>query len=45
MPTQLASYDVAVGVTYLKRKREALMKQIEAGQYNEDYKMARIFII
>ncbi|RMD04893.1 hypothetical protein D9O40_00640 [Clostridium autoethanogenum] len=37
----LASYGVAVGVTYLKKKREALIKQLGADQYNEDYKMAQ----
>lgn len=37
----LASYGVTVGVAYLKKKKEALTKQIGANQYNEDYKMAQ----
>ncbi|OAA91281.1 hypothetical protein [Clostridium ljungdahlii] len=37
----LASYGVAVGVTYLKKKREALIKQIGVDQYNKDYKIAQ----
>ncbi|ADK16155.1 hypothetical protein [Clostridium ljungdahlii] len=37
----LASYGVAVGVTYLKKKREALIKKIGVDQYNEDYKIAQ----
>ena len=37
----LASYGVAVGVTYLKKKREALIKQMGVDQYNEDYKIAQ----
>lgn len=37
----VASYGVAVGVTYLKKKREALIKQIGVDQYNEDYKIAQ----
>jgi hypothetical protein len=37
----LTSYGVAIGVTYLKKKKEALIKQIGIDQYNEDYKMAQ----
>ena len=37
----LASYGVAVGVTYLKKRREALIKQLGVDQYNEDYKIAQ----
>lgn len=37
----VASYGVAVGATYLKKKREALIKQIGVDQYNEDYKIAQ----
>ena len=42
----LASYFIAVGVTYLKKKREALIDQIGVEQYNKDYKLAQdIFYI
>lgn len=37
----LASYGVTVGVTYLKKKKEALVKQIGVDKYNEDYKLAQ----
>lgn len=37
----LTSYGVAVGVTYLKKKREALINQLGVDQYNKDYKMAQ----
>ena len=37
----LASYGVAVGVTYLKKKKESLIKQIGVDQYNEDYTIAK----
>ena len=37
----LASYGVTVGVTYLKKKREALVTQLGVDKYNEDYKIAQ----
>lgn len=37
----LASYGVTVGIAYLKKKKESLIKQIGANQYNEDYKIAQ----
>ncbi|OAA92987.1 hypothetical protein [Clostridium coskatii] len=37
----LASYGVAVGVTYLKKKRESLIEQMGVDQYNKDYKIAQ----
>lgn len=37
----LASYGVTVGITYIKKKKEALIKQIGVNQYNEDYKIAQ----
>ena len=37
----LASYFIAVGVTYLKKKREALINQLGVEQYNKDYKLAQ----
>jgi hypothetical protein len=37
----LASYGVTVGVAYLKKKKEALVKQIGVDKYNEDYKLAQ----
>jgi len=37
----LASYFIAVGVTYLKKKREALINQLGVDQYNKDYKLAQ----
>ncbi|WP_411680409.1 hypothetical protein [Clostridium thailandense] len=37
----LASYGVTVGIAYLKKKKEALIKQIGANQYNDDYKIAQ----
>ncbi len=37
----LASYGVTVGIAYLKKKKEVLIKQIGIDQYNEDYKMAQ----
>ncbi len=37
----LASYGVTVGIAYLKKKKEAVIKQIGVNQYNEDYKMAQ----
>ncbi|WP_190285320.1 hypothetical protein [Clostridium sp. JN-1] len=37
----IAFYGVAVGVTYLKKKREALINQLGVDQYNEDYKVAQ----
>jgi hypothetical protein len=37
----LASYFIAVGVTYLKKKREALINQLGIDQYNKDYKIAQ----
>lgn len=37
----LASYGVTVGITYLKKKKEAIIKQIGVNQYNEDYKIAQ----
>ncbi|MCH3962704.1 MAG: hypothetical protein LKE46_00280 [Clostridium sp.] len=42
----LASYFIAVGVTYLKKKKEALINQLGVDQYNKDYKLAQdIFYI
>ncbi|WP_368489341.1 hypothetical protein [Clostridium sp. BJN0013] len=42
----LASYGVTVGIAYLKKKKESLVKQIEIDQYNKDYKIAQdIFYI
>nr|DAI90575.1 MAG TPA: holin [Caudoviricetes sp.] len=37
----LASYFIAVGVTYLKKKRESLVNQLGVDQYNKDYKLAQ----
>ncbi|MFL0197253.1 hypothetical protein ACJDU8_17060 [Clostridium sp. WILCCON 0269] len=37
----VASYGVTVGVAYLKKKKEALIKQIGVDQYNEDYTIAK----
>jgi hypothetical protein len=37
----LASYFIAIGVTYLKKKREALINQLGIDQYNKDYKLAQ----
>jgi len=37
----LASYFIAVGVTYLKKKREALIDQIGVDEYNKNYKLAQ----
>ncbi len=37
----LASYGVTVAITYLKKKKEALIKQIGVNQYNEDYTIAQ----
>jgi hypothetical protein len=37
----LASYFIAVGVTYLKKKRESLINQLGVDQYNKDYKLAQ----
>lgn len=36
----MASYFIAVGVTYLKKKREELISQLGVAQYNKDYKLA-----
>ncbi|MFC0906370.1 hypothetical protein ACFHWD_16975 [Clostridium sp. MT-14] len=42
----LASYFIAIGVAYLKKKREALINQLGVDQYNKDYKLAQdIFYI
>lgn len=37
----LASYAVAVGINYIKNKRDALIKQIGADQYNANYEIAK----
>lgn len=37
----LASYGITVGIAYLKKKKEAVIKQIGVDQYNEDYKIAQ----
>ncbi|MEY8764808.1 MULTISPECIES: hypothetical protein [Clostridium] len=37
----LASYFITIGVTYLKKKREALIGQIGVDQYNKDYRIAQ----
>jgi len=37
----LASYFIAVGVTYLKKKKEALITQLGIDKYNENYKLAK----
>ena len=37
----VASYFIAVGVTYIKKKKESLISQIGVDQYNKDYKFAQ----
>ncbi|NMM62379.1 hypothetical protein HBE96_06690 [Clostridium sp. P21] len=37
----LASYGIAVGVTYLKKKRQVLIKQLGIDKYDENYKIAK----
>ena len=37
----LASYFIAVGVAYLKKKRQALIIQMGVDKYNENYKLAQ----